>query len=340
MGAGPGAPAPASGQDMAPGTQVPAASPEASGDLVDVYTPWDPGCPDGFTPKSGMNSDFSSDGKMRQFQVMVPSDTSSARPVFLALTGTQQTETQFLSQSGLSNLTQSGWIVLLPYRSCSTNGTNCNGLGEDLSKDGRTWEPWFDGSVDDKFRQDNGPDVRFFENMVKCVAKQWPVDQKKIYLGGISAGGSITNRNMTFNSAFYAGGVNASGMWFPVDGDWHPVDKVEDPLEGWCCPRPLHSMDSSIVISVWGGDSDRWSNGKTSAVYATETKAAGQYYGTQANVVHVACSGTQGHMWLSSATTWFATTLLSHPKGTDPKSFKLPTPPSGLNCVVGEYKDH
>jgi predicted esterase len=310
--------------------------------LTDVYVPWEPACPDGFTPQMGMNSGFPSDGAMRQFQISLPSDMSSARPVFLALTGTEQQETGFLSQSGLNSLTQSGWIVIVPFRSCSTNRTNCNGLGEELSGDGRTWEPWFDGSVEAEFAQDEGPDVRFFEAAVKCAATEWEIDQKRIYLGGISAGGTITNRNMTFNSGFYAGGVNASGMWFPVAGDWSPppAGTQVDPLEGWCCPRPLHTMDSSIVISIYGGSSDRWSNGTTSADYGTETKVASQYYASQSKVVHVGCSGNHGHSWPSSATNWLVTTVLSHPKGTDPAAFTLPTPPSGLNCVIGEYTDH
>jgi hypothetical protein len=184
-----------------------------------------------------------------------------------------------------------------------------------------------------------GPEVRFFEAAVKCAGTEWEIDQHRIYLGGISAGGSITNRNMTFNSDFFAGGVNSSGMWFPLKGDWSPPPAGQDydPNEGWCCPRPLHTMDSSIVISIWGGDRDRWSNGTTSAVYQLETKTASEYYSSQSKVVHVACTGTQGHMWPAFATDWFITTLLSHPKGTDPAAFQLTPAPAGLDCVVGEF---
>jgi poly(3-hydroxybutyrate) depolymerase len=56
--------------------------------------------------------------------------------------------------------------------------------------------------------------VRFIESAVRCVADEWPVDAGQVHVGGISAGGSFTNRNMTFNSDFFAGGVVSSGNWY------------------------------------------------------------------------------------------------------------------------------
>jgi hypothetical protein len=136
----------------------------------------------------------------------------------------------------------------------------------------------------------------------------------------VSAGGSFTNRNMTFNSALFAGGVPASGNWtYGVP------------------PATTMPMARSIMIIIWGGPNDTWPG---SPPYAGETKAAAEYYAAQPEVVTVSCSGMHGHQWPAAVTPWVAETLLSHPKGTDPAAFMLMPPPGGLSCVVGPYTDH
>jgi len=261
-----------------------------------------------------MNTAFPIGGGMRAFNVWTAQSGDGPRPLFVALTGTVQEELAFATQSGLDQLPSSGWIVVSPFRSCSQEGRNCNTLGSD----GRVWEPWYDGTAP---RSDEaGPDAAFIDAMVRCVAMAWPVAADRIYAGGISAGGSFTNRNLTFNSELFAGGVPASGNWS------YGVPPAS--------PMP---MDRSIAIVVWGGPNDMWPG---SPPYSDETKAAAQYYAAQPNVVTVACSGMHGHQWPAALTPWLAQTLLSHPKGTDPASFVLSAPPNGLSCVVGEYTDH
>lgn len=271
-------------------------------------------CPAGFTPKPGMNTDFPAGAGGRSFNASVPAASDGPAPVFVSVTGTVQEETAFAMQAGLSSLSQSGWIVLIPFRSCAQEGRTCNAMG----MDGRVWEPWYDGTA--PRGDDAGPDVAFIDAMVRCAASAWPVAADKIYLGGISAGGSFTNRNLTFNSKLFAGGVAASGNWT------YGVPPAS--------PMP---MDSSIVIVVWGGPDDMWPG---SPPYSEETKAAAEYYAAQPNVVTLACSGMHGHMWPAAATPWMMETLLSHPKGSDPAKFVLKPPPSGLSCVVGAYTDH
>jgi hypothetical protein len=282
------------------------AAPAPSGALAGM-------CPDGFTPKEGSN-DFPTRDGMRRFHVSKAALGEGPRPLFVALTGTVQEELAFVAQSGLGTLPASGWIVVSPVRSCSQQARNCSTVGSD----GRVWEPWFDGTAP---RSDQaGPDVEFVEAMVRCVAMGWPVAADKIYLGGVSAGGSFTNRNMTFNSKLFAGGVPASGNWtYGVP------------------PATTMTMDSSIVIILWGGPSDTWPG---SPPYAAETKAAAEYYAAQSAVVTVSCSGTYGHQWPAAMTPWLAETLLSHPKGTAPTAFMLKPPPAGFTCVVGPYTDH
>ncbi|GAA4210840.1 hypothetical protein GCM10022252_79190 [Streptosporangium oxazolinicum] len=279
---------------------------------------WTPSCPTGFVPRAGLNSGFSSDGRARQFHVRLPANLSTPRPVFVSLTGTVQSETDFMRQSGLDQLTAQGWIVVAPVRL--------------QLQDGRNWPPWFDGHPDP--RVDEGPDVRFVERVVRCVATAWSVNQAQVYIGGISAGGTFTNRNLTYNSDFWAGGVPASGEWY-ITGRG---------LEGQCCPRPLRTMDSSIVIVIWGGRGDVWPSPPEPplANYAPTTKIASQYYSSQRpnGVVNVSCTHNQGHIWPTAMTQWIARTLASHPKGTPPANFRLTQPPAGMTCVVGPYTDH
>jgi poly(3-hydroxybutyrate) depolymerase len=271
-------------------------------------------CPSGFVPKAGMNTDFPSGGKMRNFLLSMPASGAAPHPMFVALTGTLQDEAGFAAQSGLGQLTASGWIVVSPVRSCAQENRNCNQMG----MDGRTWEPWYDGTIPPS--NEAGPDVEFVEAMVRCVGMMTPVAADKIYAGGISAGGSFTHRNMTFNSKLFAGGIPASGNW-----------------SYGVAPSGPMPMDPSIVIVIWGGPNDVFPG---SAPYADETKAAAMYYAAQTDVVTVACSGMHGHAWPGNMTPWLTETLLSHPKGTPKEAFQLKPPPAGLTCVLGAYTDH
>ena len=280
-------------------------------------------CPENFTVQSGGNSGFMSDGKFRQFHIFLPDNLDTPRPLFVSLTGTVATELEFVSDtiSQFESLADSGWIVVAPFRSCTTENRRCAGIGATGSDDGRFWEPWFDGWIPQS--NDEGPDVRFIESMVNCIAADYPVDKERIYNGGSSAGGTMTSRNMMFNSDLFAGGIIGSGNFqylsqFPIQ----PVDTV--------------AMDSSIVVLLWGGENDRYGTSD----YGIETKLAAEYYSAQNNVVTVSCSGTHGHPWPNAFGPWAAATLLSHPKGTPVADFELTTPPEGFSCVLGVYTDH
>jgi dienelactone hydrolase len=348
-------PAPAA---PAPVTPAPAATPAAPTEGTDVaggapaapapfvepeYTdgPLEGSCPEGFMPRSGMNSGFQSDDKMREFVVYLPTDMSTPRPVFVGITGTEQQSDAFISAAGLNALTRDGWIVMAPVRLCTTEGRQqecLNGVGES-TMDGWVWEPWNDGAADPmgKWNDDAGQDVRFLENMVRCAAKQWPVDNRRIFLGGISAGGSFTNRNLTFNSKFWAGGVPASGMWYISAGN----DSV---TSANAVPVTEIQMYSSIAIVLFGGANDNYTTRGDMPIrveYKPEAQASSNFYDSKDNVAVVTCQGSQGHLWPGGAAwdTWMATTLASHPKGTPKASFKLMGSPSGFRCNVGRYTD-
>lgn len=284
----------------------------------------DGNCPDDFIVQEGGNSGFLSDANSRQFHVFLPEELDTPRPLFVSLTGTVASELEFVSNdiSQFQSLVDSGWIVVAPVRSCTTENWSCRGIGPEGSNDGRFWEPWFDGWISQG--NDEGPDVRFIESMVSCIAADYPVDKNRIYNGGGSAGGTMTSRNMMFNSDLFAGGIIKSGNYrylsqLPIE----PLDPI--------------TMDDSIVVILWGGPDDAFGTSD----YSVETKLTSQYYAAQANVVTVSCSGNHGHPWPRGPFgPWAAQTVLSHPKGTPVEDFVLTTPPEGISCVVGVYTDH
>jgi poly(3-hydroxybutyrate) depolymerase len=366
----------AAGAAASPGVAAPAVPPTPGGaagaGAVEAPKTYPEGalpgeCPSGFMPSSGRNTGFMTKaGVPRDFIVYLPPAAmlETPRPVYLAITGTVQEEDQFANRDSMlaPTLNAMGWIVLAPVRHCSMSGRSCYSEGDD----GWIWYPWNDGSLDPKWAQEMGPDPEFAEEMTRCAAMAWQVDQRRIYIGGISAGGSFTYRNVTYNSDFFAGGVPGSGMWY-TDSPTGPLDPTggvmlmeEDPeriIDGGCCPRPIaeKKLDPMIVVDLWGGPQDLWTNpmgnGRLTFDYRQETQAASNWFATQENVVYLACSGPQGHNWPGSAlsgganardfNTWMATVLLSHPKGTPVSEFTMPTSfPQGYSCVRGRFTDH
>lgn len=307
-------------------------------------------CPTGFAkPKMGENVGFPHDNVMRQFMVFLPEDMSTPRPVFVALTGTVESTQAFtVTNSGLSELTQKGWVVLAPVRACSSDAMDssqsCNGVGTN----GWGWRPWNEGSSSPMWKQEVGPDGNFLKSMVRCAATEWKLDETRLFVGGISSGGTFSNRLLTFMDDFWAGGIPASGEWYIENGMGLSGDTtmMNNPMAiptGRCCPQPLkEKLQPMLVITLWGGESDMWMGLSN---YRPSTQASSNYFSSKPEVVEVSCSGTHGHFWPRGMTgrtfnTWAADLLYGHPKGSDPKNFKLTTAPPEFKCQLGRYTDH
>jgi poly(3-hydroxybutyrate) depolymerase len=323
-------------------------------------------CPDGYVPHEGLNLDFPYAGMKRAFWVYPPADAKGPAPVWVPLTGTVESTNDNLTvaRSGANALmAQKGFMVIGPVRQCADQNPAlkagaCNGLGAD----GWSWRPWNEGRAGgpagDRWKQDAGPDASFFKAMVECVGTKWKLDARRLFIGGISSGGTMTNRALLFDSGFWAGGLPISGEWYVTRDDGASMSfndarafvaaQPAKIFQGRVGPYPLPKrLDPLIVITVWGGDKDLWDCGPPLGLcsdYRPTTQASSNYFSAQPAVVHVACTATHGHMWPQVNTQafnlWALTTLASHPKGSDPRSFRLTAPPEGYKCHVGRFEDH
>jgi poly(3-hydroxybutyrate) depolymerase len=323
-------------------------------------------CPQGYDVHAGLNMDFPSDDGQRRAFIVVPPTEIAARPapVWVPLTGTAESthdNLHVLRSGANAMMAERGYMVIAPIRECASQdptvrGGPCNGPG----KNGWNWNPWHDGRAATpagaRWTNDAGPDVRLLEAMVRCVGTRWKLDASRLFLGGISAGATMTNRALLFDPSFWAGGLSLSGEWYATRDDGTPLSFFEaraavsaDPLhifQGRVGPFPMPAaLDPMIVITVWGGERDLWNcDGVLCADYRPSTQAGSNYFAAQSNVVHVACSANHGHAWPQRQTeafnAWALATLSSHPKGSAPRGFKLIPPPEGYRCHVGAFTDH
>jgi len=321
-------------------------------------------CPDGYQVKEGLNVDFPHKGEKRAFVVVPPKDLKRPAPVWVPLTGTVESTNANLNvpRSGANaKLAEAGFMVVGPVRHCSNQDPNasgpaCNGPG----RDGWNWMPWREGragsAAGDKWKADEGPDSSFYVAMLKCVGTKFRLDDRRFYIGGISSGGTMTNRALLFRSDFWAGGLPISGEWYVSadDGSFLNFDASRRAViaaptkihQGRVGPFPLPKrVEPMIVMTVWGGEKDLWNCDRVlCADYRPSTQAGANYFSAQKNVVHIACSADHGHMWPQKNTDafnrWALETLASHPKGSNPRRFKLTAPPDGYRCRLGPYTDH
>lgn len=257
-------------------------------------------------PKAGLNEGYPIDDQDRSFELILPDDTSTPRPLFVAFNGTGETGPSFSKRAKLQDFAARGFIVLAP--SSAGNGT--------------AWPVW------DALREpgtENTPnkDLDYVDSVVKCVAAHHPVDKNRIYAGGHSAGGIMTNFVLQRRSQLLAGGIVASGVY------------------SLTAPDPVPTLDPLFVIVTWGGDNDRYS-GNAGGVsvggfnFVTEASLASKFYDAQPNVAEVNCRGDDvGHAWLSTLNDWFVDRLLAHPKGLSGKGATdlAPAVPEGAKAA-------
>jgi poly(hydroxyalkanoate) depolymerase family esterase len=96
-------------------------------------------------------------------------------PLLVMLHGCHQTATQFAQGTRMNQLAERmGYAVLYPQQLVSTQAQRC-------------WK-WYDRGT-----QEGGGDVRMIVGIIDKVRAQYPIDGKRIYIGGISAGAGMAN---------------------------------------------------------------------------------------------------------------------------------------------------
>lgn len=243
-------------------------------------------CPEAFrdsAPTAGQNDDFLSAEQSRNFFLALPDDLSAPRPILVGFNGTNGTGKRFFDRSQLQDYVDQGFIVL--SLSSNDNGT--------------VWPVW------DAMRQpgENGPnaDLTFFDDALGCLAAHYPVDEKRVYVAGHSAGGIMTNYVLQRRSELLAGGIVASGIFSLTS----PEEKAD--------------LSPMVTLVTWGGEDDAYS-GESNGVkvptvnFVEQASLASQFYDKQPGVRQVQCTADVGHDWLP-LNAFYIESLLRAPKG-------------------------
>jgi predicted esterase len=266
-------------------------------------------CPEPFAanaPAAGLNGGFVVAGLDRRFFLRLPiTDSVEPSPLMVFFHGTNGSGDIVDRFPFAATLAERGFIVVGPY-------------GEDL---GTVWPEW-DAMRADGDRERPNSDLHFFDTLVACLAGHFAIDQNRLYVSGMSAGGIMSNRVLRERSSLLAGGIVGSGIF----------DMTE--------PAAPADLDAMAVMVAFGGDNDEWGGdhaGKTlpSINFAEQASLASKFYEGQPNVTQYACRGNDvGHRWLQPANELMADFLLAHPKGlADNASYALPALPTDADVV-------
>jgi poly(3-hydroxybutyrate) depolymerase len=251
-------------------------------------------------PHAGANAGYQAGGQTRSFELLLPpASFTGPRPVLFAFHGTGETGRSFANRARLSQWAARGFIVVAP----------------DAVGNGSVWPVW-DGMHLPNVPVAPNADLALVDSLQECIASHWSVDNARIFAGGHSAGGIMTNHVLRMRSDVFAGGIVASGVF----------DFTEAVTE-----RALGNM---TVLVTWGGDNDGFGgwDPETGAAasgftFVEQAALASKYYASEPGLQQAWCKGDEiGHDWLP-LNGWFMDVLLTRPKGTT-SPLELPAVPA------------
>lgn len=267
-------------------------------------------CPAGFRTAlaAGQHAGFSSGGQQRSFHLLLPpASFAGPRPLVVAFHGTGMTGEGAISSYQLDDWVSAGFIVLAP----------------DANGNGTVWPVWDALELPGTPERPNA-DLTLFDDLVACVAAHHPVDARRVYVLGQSAGGAMTNFVLGRRSSLLAGGVPASGAFDLTQVHAGTISPV-------------------TVIVTWGGDNDMYSGSAgeseiASIGYVEQSALASQYWESRPGSHQIACRGHDlGHVWLNPINGWIRDVLLAHPKGSAViPGWTLPPLPGGAPVTCSE----
>ncbi len=148
--------------------------------------------------RSGMPAEVrefgSNPGGLRMFQYR-PETLRAPAALVVALHGCQQTALDYARQAGwLEQAERWGFMLLLPEQPSTNNGQRCFN--------------WFEP---DSIGRDQG-ETGSIRQMIARVQADQPIDPKRIYVAGLSAGGAMTAALLAVYPDVFAGGGIVAGI--------------------------------------------------------------------------------------------------------------------------------
>jgi len=273
-------------------------------------------CPANFAvngPAPGANHGYQVSGQARAVHVLLPDFNvhQGPRPLFVAFNGTSEDGPEFAERAVLQDFADRGFVVVAP----SSEGN------------GAIWPVWDAMHPPDKPYPENR-DLALVDSLIQCMGAHYPVDKNRLYLGGHSAGGIMSNFMLQQRSDVFAGGIVGSGIY----------DLTQ--------PEQPSALGDLFVIVTWGGDNDAYSGSTNTGVavpeinFVEQASIASHFYVSEPAVGHVNCHGDDfGHAWLSNINTTMIDLLLAHPKGlsgADGVTVES-SPGAGVTCSAEPY---
>jgi poly(hydroxyalkanoate) depolymerase family esterase len=188
-------------------------------------------------------------GNLRMF-AFVPANLQFPRALVVVLHGCGQTAAGYDLGAGWSTLAKRyGFAILLPQQQVSNNANTCFN--------------WFNP---DDIARERG-EAGSIRQMIARMVADHGIDQRRVFITGLSAGGAMTSVMLAAYPEIFAGGAIIAGLPFGV------ASNVREALKGMRSSpaRPAHELGEFVrnasrhkgkwpKVSVWHGSADRTVN--------------------------------------------------------------------------------
>ena len=190
---------------------------------------------------------FGSNPAMLAAKIHIPARMAQNAPLVVTLHGCTQSAASYAEGAGWVRLADEyGFALLLPEQQRSNNPNLCFN--------------WF---VPENCRRDAG-EALSIRQMIGAMVARYGIDQKRIFINGLSAGGAMTSAMLATYPEIFAGGGVIAGLPFACAGN---VPEAFDRMRGHGLPGE-HALQNSVrnasqhqgpwpTISVWHGTSDQ-----------------------------------------------------------------------------------
>lgn len=183
----------------------------------------------------------------RDYRLYVPDNLApgSPRPLVVMLHGCKQEPDDFAAGTRMNALAdREGFLVLYPKQDAASNIDRC-------------WN-WFDS-----FSQNRLGEAAIIMGMVEEVAGEYPVDRRRIYVAGLSAGGAMAAVLAScYADVFAAAAVHSGVAYKAATAPWEALSALEKGSrtapdtggrDAWKCSK---STRRPIPVAIFQGEAD------------------------------------------------------------------------------------